>query len=240
MLVEKLSDNQNLINVINQLHKEPWPAFLNKDKYVKKYWRQIYKKYPEYQLLFKIGDEYIGAGNSAPIYWNGNIDDLPSGFDEAIKIIMENNGHPNTLCGLAAVISKKYLGKGISSKIIQNFKQLAVEQGFHSLILPVRPTLKSQYPTIPMENYIKWERGNLPFDPWLRVHIKLGGKILKVANQSMIITGTVAEWQDWTGMYFGESNKYIIPDALNPVNIDLEKNIGEYIEPNVWVLHKCE
>jgi len=46
-------------------------------------------------------------------------------------------------------------------------------------------------------------------------------------------------WQRWTGMYFGQSNKYIIQGALNPVNIDLENNLGEYIEPNVWVLYKC-
>jgi len=40
-------------------------------------------------------------------------------------------------------------------------------------------------------------------------------------------------------MYFGESNKYIIPGALNPININLKNNSGKYIEPNVWVLHKC-
>jgi len=40
-------------------------------------------------------------------------------------------------------------------------------------------------------------------------------------------------------MYFGESNKYIIQGALNTVNIDLESDLGEYNEPNVWVLHKC-
>jgi hypothetical protein len=39
-------------------------------------------------------------------------------------------------------------------------------------------------------------------------------------------------------MYFGESNKYIVQGALNPVNIDLENDLGEYIEPNIWVLHK--
>jgi len=106
MIVEKLSDNKKLINVINKLHSEPWPVFLNEDPFVKKYWRQIYKVYPEYQLLFKIYSENVDVGNSAPIYWNCNIDDLPSGFDEAIKTIIEENEKPNTLCGLAAVISK--------------------------------------------------------------------------------------------------------------------------------------
>jgi GNAT superfamily N-acetyltransferase len=174
-----------------------------------------------------------------PIYWNGNINDLPAGFDEAIETIIEEDKKPNTLCGLAVVISKEHLGKGISSKIINNLKKLAKSYGYSNLILPVRPTLKSQYPTISMDNYINWEKDNLPFDPWLRVHIKIGGEILKVASPSMIVRGTVSDWQRWTGMYFGESNKYIIQGALNPVNIDLENDLGEYIESNIWVLHKC-
>jgi hypothetical protein len=43
----------------------------------------------------------------------------------------------------------------------------------------------------------------LPFDPWLRKHVRLGGTIAKVALSSMFIQGTVAEWQDWTGIDFG-------------------------------------
>ena len=239
MIVEKLSDNTKLVDVINKLHSEPWPVFLSEDSSVKKYWQRLYQVYPEYQLLFRINSEYIGVANSAPIYWNGNIDNLPAGFDEAIETIIEDNKKPNTLCGMAVVISKEHLGKGISSVIINNLKRIAKSYGYSNLILPVRPTLKSQYPTISMDNYTKWEKDDLPFDPWLRVHIKIGGEILKVANPSMIVRGTVSDWQRWTGMHFGESNKYIIPGALNPVNIDLENDLGEYIEPNIWVLHKC-
>jgi len=239
MIIEKLSDNKKLIDVINKLHSGPWPVFLSEDLSVKKYWQRLYQVYPEYQLLFRINSKYVGVANSAPIYWNGNIDDLPAGFDEAIETIIEENKKPNTLCGMAVVISKEYLGKGISSKIINSLKKLAKSCGYSNLIFPVRPTLKSQYPTISMDNYINWEKDNLPFDPWLRVHMKIGGKILKVAKPSMIVRGTVSDWQRWTGMYFGESNKYTIQGALNPVNIDLETNVGEYIEPNVWVLHKC-
>lgn len=239
MIVEKLSDNTKLVDVINKLHSEPWPVFLSEDSSVKKYWQRLYQVYPEYQLLFRINSEYIGVANSAPIYWNGNIDNLPAGFDEAIETIIEDNKKPNTLCGMAVVISKEHLGKGISSVIINNLKRIAKSYGYSNLILPVRPTLKSQYPTISMDNYIKWEKDDLPFDPWLRVHIKIGGEILKVANPSMIVRGTVSDWQRWTGMHFGESNKYIIQGALNPVNIDLENDLGEYIEPNIWVLHKC-
>ena len=165
MIIEKLSDNKKLVDVINKLHSEPWPAFLSEDSSVKKYWQRLYQVYPEYQLLFRINSEYIGVANSAPIYWNGSIDNLPSGFGEAIEIIIEENEKPNTLCGLAVVISKEHLGKGISSKIINNLKKLAKLHGYSNLIFPVRPTFKSQYPTISMDSYISWKKDNLPFDP---------------------------------------------------------------------------
>jgi hypothetical protein len=73
VIVEKLSDNKKLVDVINKLHSEPWPVFLSEDSWVKKYWQRLYQVYPEYQLLFRINSEYIGVANSAPIYWNGNI-----------------------------------------------------------------------------------------------------------------------------------------------------------------------
>ncbi len=103
---------------------------------------------------------------------------------------------------MAVVISKKHLGKGISSKIINNLKKLAKSYAYSNLIFPVRPTLKSQYPTISMDDYINWKKDNLPFDPWLRVHIKIGAEILKVANPSMKVRGTVSDWQRKDGYAF--------------------------------------
>lgn len=54
----------------------------------------------------------------------------------------------------------------------------------------------------------------------------------------MRITGTIAEWEKWTGIKFAESGRYVIPGALVPIEIDLENNLGTYIEPNVWMVHE--
>ena len=53
----------------------------------------------------------------------------------------------------------------------------------------------------------------------------------------MRIVGSVKDWQDWTGLLFQSSGNYIIPGALSPIKIDVEKGFGEYIEPNVWMIH---
>jgi hypothetical protein len=58
-----------------------------------------------------------------------------------------------------------------------------------------------------------------------------------VAPRSMVVTGTIHEWETWTGMSFPESGPYVVPEALQPVLIDLESDRGRYEDPNVWMRH---
>lgn len=53
----------------------------------------------------------------------------------------------------------------------------------------------------------------------------------------MTITGTVAEWEDWAKMAFPETGPYVVPDALDLVEIDCEHDRGTYVETNLWMRH---
>ena len=55
--------------------------------------------------------------------------------------------------------------------------------------------------------------------------------------RSLRITGTVAEWASWTEMAFPETGDYVFPAGLATVHIDRERDLGEYWEPNVWMVH---
>ena len=61
--------------------------------------------------------------------------------------------------------------------------------------------------------------------------------MIKVCHESKIIRGTRAEWEEWTNFKFPQSGQYIIPAALNPIEMNIEKDEGIYIEPNVWTAH---
>ena len=61
--------------------------------------------------------------------------------------------------------------------------------------------------------------------------------MLEPAPQSMVVAGTVAEWERWSGLRFVDSGRYLVPGALQPVSIDRERDAGRYEEPNVWVHH---
>jgi hypothetical protein len=105
-------------------------------------------------------------------------------------------------------------------------------------IAPVRPSLKDRYPTIPVERYALWTRPDgSPFDPWVRVHTLLGARIGPVIPSSLHITGTVQEWESWTQMRFPETGDYVFPAGLATVHIDRERDLGEYWEPNIWIIH---
>jgi hypothetical protein len=54
----------------------------------------------------------------------------------------------------------------------------------------------------------------------------------------MLVTGTMAEWEEWAAMRFPESGAYVVPGALNPVEINREADQGRYLEPNVWRRHR--
>ena len=106
------------------------------------------------------------------------------------------------------------------------------------MLAALRPTRKELYPLASFEEYISWTHADgSAFDPWLRANLKLGGRILKVAPESLVVEASVKQWMDWTGGKFPATGAYVVPGALAPVHIDLEKGTGRYAEPNVWVEH---
>ena len=174
-----------------------------------------------------------------PVLWNGKIDDLPSSIEEIIVNGLEGNRQSaNTLIAIAAIVDKRFRGEGISAEILKQIRSIAIQRGFGNLIIPVRPTWKARYPLQSMESYSKWRnKDGLFYDPWLRTHQRLGATVMKCVDNTSEIKGTIADWERWTGMIFPESGEYVVKDALQPVLIDVESNVGVYHEPNVWMQH---
>lgn len=111
--------------------------------------------------------------------------------------------------------------------------------GFGELVAPVRPTGKAAEPRTPMEEYVGRLRDDgLPADPWLRVHVRAGGRVVGVAPRAMVIPGTLAEWRRWTGLPFDVSGEVDVPGALVPVQCSVEHDYAVCVEPGVWVHHQ--
>jgi GNAT superfamily N-acetyltransferase len=139
---------------------------------------------------------------------------------------------------LEITIQPALRGKGLAGQVLNAMRDNAKRLGHDVLVAPVRPSAKSDVPTEPIEEYAFRVRSDgLPVDPWLRVHVRAGAKIVKVAPRSMTITGTLDEWRSWTGLPFDRPGPVIVPGALVPVHCDPAQGVAVYVEPNVWVRH---
>lgn len=126
----------------------------------------------------------------------------------------------------------------VVAEVLRAMRSPARENDLASFVTPVRPTLKGAYLLTPFWRYVGWERAHgSAFDPWLRVHRRLGAEPLKLMPEALTVVGTVAEWEEWTGMTFPESCPYVVPGALQPVVIDRERNLGRYDDPDIWMRH---
>jgi hypothetical protein len=106
------------------------------------------------------------------------------------------------------------------------------------VIAPVRPTLKRRYPLTDMADFAAWARPDgLHLDPWIRTHQRLGASILGPTPRSMVITGSVGDWEQWAQMAFPQTGSYVVPEALDLVDIDREQDRGTYTETNLWMRH---
>ncbi|MGH2823956.1 MAG: hypothetical protein ACRDLY_13225 [Thermoleophilaceae bacterium] len=142
---------------------------------------------------------------------------------------------------LMIVVSPERLGHGISGEAIRAMAEVVGRHGLTELVAPVRPTDKHRYPLIPIDRYIRWRREDgRPLDPWIRVHERVVGEIVRPAAAAMRVSGSVAEWERWTGMALPESGSYVVPGALVPVEIDRERDLGTYKEPACWMRHPVQ
>jgi hypothetical protein len=121
--------------------------------------------------------------------------------------------------------------------MIRTFTDNARAAGLtNGVIAPVRPTWKVRYPLIPIETYIEWRRADgTHFDPWIRIHERIGGRIVAAAPRSMVIRAPASDWREWTGMEFPGDGEYVFPGGL--ATLVVENGVGTHVEPNVWMLH---
>lgn len=225
---------------LRQLRERFWsnfPEFMNHNEPGTRYWGRLYEEFGPFQLCLLDGDEPVAEGHSIPIAWNGTLEDLPSGWDEAFTRGAERSGVATVLCALVISVLPERRGQGLSRRMIDAFKEAARADGLRALIAPVRPTWKERYPLIPIERYMTWRREDgAPFDPWLRIHERAGGEILAPAPESMTIEAPVSDWEQWTGMRLPEDGTYVIPGALAP--LEVRNGRARHVEPNVWMRHE--
>ena len=241
--VVRYSERPELWDSIIDLSAEVWPEYNLHGPTLNHYWAQLYDVFPDWQfVLYDLGDEAVLAeGHTIPVGWDDTDAGLGPGIDATIAaafLLRSAGERPTAVSALAAEIPPRHQGRHLSGALLRAMSGLTRDAGLDHLIAPVRPSHKERYPTIPIERYARWTRPDgSPFDPWVRVHTQMGARIGPVIPRSLHITGTVEEWESWTRLRFPETGDYVFPAGLATVHIDCDNDLGEYWEPNIWIIH---
>jgi hypothetical protein len=200
-------------------------------------------RYLDFVLVGLDGGKVVARAFSVPFAFGieGRRELPDAGWDAVIRWAHEDHlagREPNAVSALEISLVPQARGAGHSRTMLDAMKANARAHGFADLYAPVRPNEKHLQPLTPMSFYVGQLRTDgLPADAWLRTHVRIGGRIVRVAPCSMTIVGTIEEWSRWTGMTFDRSGQHAVEGALTPVTISLEHDYGIYVEPNVWVHH---
>ena len=170
-------------------------------------------------------------------------EELPdSGWDAVIRWADEDRRagrRATTVSALEIMVAPRLQRSGISRQMLAALRDNARRRGCADLYAPLRPTDKHREPLTPFADYAARQREDgLPYDSWVRAHVRASARIVKVAPCSMVIAGTIAEWRRWTGLVFRQSGPAIVPGALSPIHVSLEQDHAVYVEPNLWVHHR--
>src|SRR5580704_6613812 len=215
-----------------------WPEYNLHANDSAKYFGTLFARHAHLQVLFfdRATETVVARGRTIPFRWDGSLEDLPTGIDAVGLRAVDDSRSPTALSALAAEVATDRQGQGLSRLIIQAMAEVARQAGLAPLVAPVRPSWKDRYPLTPIDRYAFWKRDDaLPFDPWLRVHSRLGATIMRTEPKSMRIEGPISDWELWTGMKFPDEGEYVFPHGLSPLVV--KDGVGTYWEPNVWMLH---
>src|SRR5579859_896744 len=152
-----LAEQPALAEAVNQIHRQAWPPFLFHDAVSQRYWDRLLLEFGEYQLVLLEDGKAIGAAHGMPLKWVGALEDLPEGWDEAVERGFggkEQGANPSAVVGLSLVIQPEYQGRNLSRILLSTLHDLAKRKEMRDVLVPVRPTMKSKYPKLPMGDYL--------------------------------------------------------------------------------------
>jgi GNAT superfamily N-acetyltransferase len=245
LLIATVAQRPDLAPLLGDFN--PWPRFMRQDPVGWLYYADPVTAYPDFVLVAvdpDRPDRLVAKGYSVPFTWDEDpAESLPEdGWDgvivaAAVDRLAGRRG--NLVSALEISVRPDLRGRGVSDLMLAAMVDNAGALGFPGLVAPVRPNGKHLHPDVSMRDYAATCRDDgLPVDPWLRVHVRAGGRIVGVAPRAMTIAGSTADWREWTGLPFDTTGPVTVPEALIPVYCDVEQDYAVYCEPAVWVHHR--
>jgi GNAT superfamily N-acetyltransferase len=187
-------------------------------------------------------NELVATIDAIEIDWDGNPKTLPErGWTEIIEegLIREAEGRElktDWIAALGTSVLPDYQKFGLSKTLLEELVKKAKSLGYKGMVAPVRPIYRFRMPDLTIQDYVNVR---LPdgehFDPWVRIHERIGGQIIGVCPASAVFSAPITDWQDWSKMKLPENGKVLVPNAIN--YLEIKDSLGVLKEDSIWILH---
>jgi hypothetical protein len=239
------AERPDLFNQSVALENATWDrlSFLDYTAAHHTHYEDLLERFPECRLCMVEVEtgEMVATGMCVPLSVNDGSALPDEGWDWIVDTAMsQKNMRANTIGALSISVPEQHRHRGFARDMINMMRAVAGTKKCWGVIAPVRPSVKSEYPLVSMDEYVSWtdSRGRI-FDPWLRSHVAAGGKINGVCARSMVVDQPIEFWRDWAEPTSLESDGTVpFAGALAPLHVNTRTGMARYVEANVWVTHR--
>jgi GNAT superfamily N-acetyltransferase len=193
------------------------------------------ERWPAQQWLGLVGGEPVAVVRALTIRWDGTTEGAPDGLGRLVGDT-DPASHADTLAVVDVAVHPARRGTGLGRQVLAELDGLRARTGTVRLLLLVRPHGKRHHPLVPFARYLAaTDPDGTPRDGWLAAVWGAGFHPVRGVDRSLVARAPVAAWERWYGCRFPTSGPYLVPGAIKPAIVELERDEGRYREPHLWV-----
>jgi GNAT superfamily N-acetyltransferase len=200
--------------------------------------RLLRERWPGHQWLASVeGGGAVVAVQALAIRWDGTTEDAPgAGVGALIGGADPSAADADTLVVLDVAVHPEVRGRGYGTQVLAALDRLSGTVGLERLLVLLRTHAKRHHPLVPFARYLSAVDGDgRPRDGWLAAAWESGLHPVRGVDRSFVSRAPVAAWERWYGRPFPTSGPYLVPGAIKPAIVELERDEGRYREPHLWV-----
>ncbi len=193
--------------------RERWPEFIFHDPVPPVYLPRVREYFPQYDVLLLGQGRVVAGGWGVPFAFDADALDLPGGYDDALVRAVEDPEADRAPTALRPRSDRVQLHgrrrppgprpSGSGPAGAHRAGQPGPRERDRPRLRPHPSDLEEPLPHGVDGPLRTWTRPDgLCIDPWIRTHQRMGASIIGPAPDSMVIPGTVGEWESCADIPF--------------------------------------